>query len=1019
MDNININVNLYSRQISTYGLETMYKLINMNILIYGLRGLGLEISKNIILSGVKKLSIFDENKCNINDLSSNFYINEDDIPNKRRDEACLKKLSELNPYVTINKIETSKDFKNEIKNYDVIIITEIIEKEILFEYNKLCRENKKGFIYTSNLGLAGFLFVDFGDEHIIFNEIGNEPLTFYIKNISQENEGVITIDNDNEHNLNNLKSHFVIFKNIKGMTELNDKEPIKIKILSKQSFSIGDTSNFQKYISGGIVKEIYIPFKIKFFSLEESFLNPFTDDTPGQSLNMKKGEKELFHICIIALHHFYSIHNFLPELNHKKHYLEILELVKLLIEIGKEKEWIKKINKIDEKFIENIIRWCRSSISPICSFLGGIVSQEIIKFTGKYTPIFQWFYFNFFETTLNLKDNCDRNLNNSRYNEQISIFGNEIQEKLSNLNIFMIGAGALGCEFLKNFALMGIGTNKNKNISVTDNDSIELSNLNRQFLFRNNDIGKNKSLVACRESKNINEELNLKNFNLKVDPENENIFNDIFWEEQDIIISAVDNENARSYIDNWCTFYNKIFLDCGTMGTEASSLIFFPKKTNCYNDIEKPSTITIPLCTLKQFPSSIEHCIEYGKIKFSSFFEKKINDMNLLFKNYNEFFSIIYHNNDNSKIYSKLKKFKTFLLIYKNKNIDELIKLALQQFDKCFNKKIQFLLKQYPPEFMENGSLFWSGSRIMPTPIIFNPDDEISLNFVYSFCKIYERIFKFNINYDIIYIKEKSTLLYPLILEKDNLNINNENIEEDVKNIKNEIINLIINDKNINNELIAEIFDKDNLELYHVDFIYSISNLRARNYSIEERNKEIIRTIAGNIIPALASTTAVIAGFVSLQIYTILQTDDIKYMKSIGLNLGTSWFSISCPEEVNIIKDYIDENNIIKIKAIPDHYTVWDNIEIKGPLTIKEFFEYFKNTYNVEIECLNYENKCIFDNLNEPNLDDYNKTIEEIFKESFQKEIDINKKYLRLSFLGFQEKIEVKMPTIKYIIGKK
>lgn len=55
---------------------------------------------------------------------------------------------------------------------------------------------------------------------------------------------------------------------------------------------------------------------------------------------------------------------------------------------------------------------------------------------------------------------------------------------------------------------------------------------------------------------------------------------------------------------------------------------------------------------------------------------------------------------------------------------------------------------------MENGSLFWSGSRIMPTPIIFNPDDEISLNFVYSFCKIYERIFKFNINYDIIYIKE-------------------------------------------------------------------------------------------------------------------------------------------------------------------------------------------------------------------------------------------------------------------------
>ena len=129
-----LDVNLYSRQISTYGIETMHRLLNMNILIYGLRGLGLEISKNIILAGVKILSIFDDNKCNINDLSSNFYINEDDIPNKRRDEACIKKLSELNPYVVINKINTSNDFKNEIINYDVIIITEIIEKEILFEY---------------------------------------------------------------------------------------------------------------------------------------------------------------------------------------------------------------------------------------------------------------------------------------------------------------------------------------------------------------------------------------------------------------------------------------------------------------------------------------------------------------------------------------------------------------------------------------------------------------------------------------------------------------------------------------------------------------------------------------------------------------------------------------------------------------------------------------------------------------------------------------------------------------------
>lgn len=43
----------------------------------------------------------------------------------------------------------------------------------------------------------------------------------------------------------------------------------------------------------------------------------------------------------------------------------------------------------------------------------------------------------------------------------------------------MIGAGALGCEFIKAFALMGIGCSEDGNVSVTDNDNIEVSNLNR------------------------------------------------------------------------------------------------------------------------------------------------------------------------------------------------------------------------------------------------------------------------------------------------------------------------------------------------------------------------------------------------------------------------------------------------------------------------------------------------------------------------------------------------------------
>lgn len=61
--------------------------------------------------------------------------------------------------------------------------------------------------------------------------------------------------------------------------------------------------------------------------------------------------------------------------------------------------------------------------------------------------------------------------------------------------MFKVGSGAIGCEMLKNFAMMGIGCDKDGAIYVTDMDSIEKSNLNRQFLFRSDDVRVSISLA--------------------------------------------------------------------------------------------------------------------------------------------------------------------------------------------------------------------------------------------------------------------------------------------------------------------------------------------------------------------------------------------------------------------------------------------------------------------------------------------------------------------------------------------
>ena len=143
--NDTIDHDKWSRQIRTYGLKITKILSKLKILIVGLRGLGAEIAKNIILSNPYQISIFDDQICKINDLGSNFFLSNENVLNKeRRDKACLIKLAELNP---TTKVNIEDNYLNKIKEFDVVIITEIMKSEIIHKINKLCHENNKGSFF--------------------------------------------------------------------------------------------------------------------------------------------------------------------------------------------------------------------------------------------------------------------------------------------------------------------------------------------------------------------------------------------------------------------------------------------------------------------------------------------------------------------------------------------------------------------------------------------------------------------------------------------------------------------------------------------------------------------------------------------------------------------------------------------------------------------------------------------------------------------------------------------------------
>ena len=137
-----------------------------------------------------------------------------------------------------------------------------------------------------------------------------------------------------------------------------------------------------------------------------------------------------------------------------------------------------------------------------------------------------------------------------RYQRQITLngFGIVAQEKLTNAKVLVVGAGGLGCPILQYLVAAGVGE-----VGIIDNDQVALSNLNRQILFGQEDIGKDKAVIAAQKLAEQNNLVKLNAFQQNCDQS--------FALEQfpyyDIIVDATDNFATRYLINDACVLLKK------------------------------------------------------------------------------------------------------------------------------------------------------------------------------------------------------------------------------------------------------------------------------------------------------------------------------------------------------------------------------------------------------------------------------------------------------------------------------
>eukprot|EP00808_Paulinella_micropora_P017451 g78565.t1 len=1040
-----------SRMEGTYGAEVIGKLKKMKVFIKGLSGLGAETAKNLILTGPQSVVLQDDAKATSKDMGVNFYLKEDHIKKGlSRGKATIDAFGELNPNVTVKLHEGEID-DNFLSQFNVVAFCDNEKLEDLKKWNAFCRKKGILFLHASVLGMYASVFADYGDKFTVRDQDGEPLRTLIVDDISNSKNGVVTIDGD-RHLLSD--GDWVKIEEVQGMgpeskeerrfeledkvTDINQTFVVKGTKNPKQ-FIIGDTTGLTSYKSGGVISQVKVPKDISHKSFEAQLAAPTFEE--GYVDFMKFGREHMLHVCKVAVMKFMQTKGKLPSLHDSKDADEVVKLAKAFAAES------KLVEAVDEKIVRQVALFAEAETCAMASLFGGVLAQEITKYSGKYRPINQWLHFDAFELLpADGKVPPDAKPKGTRYDNHVALFGAKFQEKVMTQKLFVVGCGALGCEYMKMVAMTGLGVHGS--VSCTDDDRIELSNLSRQFLFRRKHVGKSKSSSSAEAAVEMNPELkkSLKAFEVRVEPKSENTFNDDFWQSLDMVINALDNNIARQYTDSKCVLYEKPLFESGTLGTKANTAICIPHKTPSYSEgVVAGEGQGIAKCTLRNFPSLPLHCIEWAREIFDDLFVSGADNANSLLEDRDGYFKKLQQSPLEER--DSLQAAKTWLEYSKDASFDKCCQIMFEEFHRTFRDIIKDLQTNFPADARntrktEDGEVidlgpFWHGAKRFPSAAEYDVKNPLHVDYIYHGANILASIFgiKQQSRQKVIEVTSK---LKPKSWKFSGAKVDLDEGKEEAKDKPAEeaapptvsdedsvvIKKLTAELKSLSldkfKKLTAADFEKDDDDNHHIDFLTAATNLRAFNYQIKSSTRANVRMVAGRIIPAIATTTAMITGFVQLEILKYIMGLKLEDHRAATVNLGTNTFCVELLPDPIKKTSGMDQATYMQVKAVPEGWTVWDKIDIKMPgATMTEFLEGFTAQHHgCTIDLLSTpDGKTLHDFSNSERIEaNKDRTVMEIYEELNGGPVfPPGRKYVMLNVAGEDADGDTaNMPMIRY-----
>ncbi|XP_069824728.1 SUMO-activating enzyme subunit 2 [Dendropsophus ebraccatus] len=409
----------------------------------------------------------------------------------------------------------------------------------------------------------------------------------------------------------------------------------------------------------------------------------------------------------------------------------------------------------------------------------------------------------------------------------------ELAEAVSSCRVLVVGAGGIGCELLKNLLLTGFA-----NLEVIDLDTIDVSNLNRQFLFQKKHVGRSKAQVAKESVLQFCPEASITAYhdsimNAEYDVE--------FFRKFTLVMNALDNRAARNHVNRMCLAADVPLIESGTAGYLGQVTVIKKGVTECYECQPKPTQKTFPGCTIRNTPSEPIHCIVWAKYLFNQLFGEEDADQEV--------------SPDTADPEASWEPTEAAQRANASNEDGDIKRVSTKQwakstgydpvklFNKLFKDDIRYLLtmdklwrKRKPPVPLD-----WSGLQNSEK----DPAEQKNASSVVG---LKDQQVLDVAGYAKLFSHSVETLREQLSKKGDGAEL---------------------------------VWDKDDPPA--MDFVTAAANIRMYIFSMNMKSRFDIKSMAGNIIPAIATTNAVISGLIVLEGLKIL-SGNLEQCRTVFLN---------------------------------------------------------------------------------------------------------------------------------------